>query len=92
MPARIRKIRHDDETRAKIQAAAIIRRLHLHVEGKLDLTPTQVSAAKLLLGKVLPDLVAADITADHTVAYVARLPAPVQDLDQWQQQAKPLLQ
>ncbi len=51
-----KKIRHDDETRAKIQAALIINRLHDCIEGKLELTTQQVTSAKILLNKVLPDL------------------------------------
>lgn len=64
MAARKRKIRHDEETRAKIQAAQLINRLHGHVMGKVDLTSTQVTSAKALLDKVLPDLKAVEIEAD----------------------------
>lgn len=56
MPARTRKIMHDDETRAKIQAAQIINRLHGCIMGTITLDAQQVSAAKTLLAKVLPDL------------------------------------
>lgn len=56
MPARTRKIRHDDETRAKIQAANIIYRLNQCVMGEVVLDAQQVSCAKTLLAKVLPDL------------------------------------
>lgn len=56
MPARTRKIRHDENTRAKIQAALIINRLQGHVMGDVQLDAAQVSSAKTLLNKVLPDL------------------------------------
>lgn len=56
MPARTRKIRHDDETRAKIQAAQIINRMQKCVDGEIALDAQQVSCAKALLNKVLPDL------------------------------------
>jgi hypothetical protein len=56
MPARVNKIRHDDQTRAKIQAAQIINRLYAGFNGDISLDPTQVSIAKILLAKVLPDL------------------------------------
>lgn len=62
--ARRVKIRHDDETRAKIQAAQIINRLHGCVMGKVELTGPQVTAAKTLLAKVLPDLQATTISGD----------------------------
>jgi len=56
MPARKNKIRHDEQTRAKIQAAQIINRLHGHVMGEVSLDAAQVSSAKVLLAKILPDL------------------------------------
>lgn len=57
MPARIHKIRHDEETRAKIRAAQIINRLQKHIMADKPLMDaSQVSAAKTLLGKVLADL------------------------------------
>ncbi len=62
MAARKRKIRHDDETRAKIQAAQIINRLHNHLMGKVDMDSAQVSSAKTLLAKVLPDLKAVELS------------------------------
>lgn len=56
MAARTKKIRHDEETRAKIKAAQIINRLYGHVMGTVELDAAQVSSAKTLLGKVLPDM------------------------------------
>jgi hypothetical protein len=56
MAARKVKILHSEETRARIQAAQIINRLHDNVMGKIELTNAQVSSAKTLLSKVLPDL------------------------------------
>lgn len=56
MAARKRKIRHDDETRAKIQAAQIINRMMSCLNGEVELSTQQVSCAKTLLDKVLPNL------------------------------------
>lgn len=56
MPARTRKIRHDQETRSRIQASQLINRLEKHVFGDVDMKPTQVTAALGLLKKTLPDL------------------------------------
>lgn len=64
MAARTRKIRHDDETRAKIQAAAIINRFMMCVNGEIELDPQQVSCGKALLNKVLPDLQAVNHGTD----------------------------
>lgn len=56
MAARTRKILHDDETRAKIQAGVIIDRMTKCINGQIPLDAQQVSCAKALLNKVLPDL------------------------------------
>ena len=45
MAARIRKIRHDDQTRAKIQTSQLINRLTSHALGKVEMLPSQVTAA-----------------------------------------------
>jgi hypothetical protein len=65
MAARINKIRHDEETRAKIQTSQLINRLQDHIFGKVDLVPTQVQSALGLLKKTLPDLSQSETT--HTV-------------------------
>lgn len=66
MAARTKKIRHDDETRAKIQASQLVNRLQDHVHGKIDMKPTQVTAALGLLKKAIPDL--SSIEAKHDVS------------------------
>lgn len=65
MAARKIKIRHDDETRAKIKTSQLINRLQDHVDGSVDLKPTQVTAALGLLKKTLPDQSQSDV--NHTV-------------------------
>lgn len=82
MPARATKIRHDDETRAKIQAAQIINRLMGCINGEVELSPAQVSAAKTLLGKVLPDLSAVTLDGglDNTVRVLSEKPI---SKDEW---------
>jgi hypothetical protein len=56
MAARIKKIRHDENTRLKIQAAQLINRLTNHANGEVDLSATQVRSIEILLRKILPDL------------------------------------
>ena len=59
------RIQHDENTRKKIQASQIINRLTNHALGDEEImTASQVNAAKVLLGKILPDLKAMDIIAD----------------------------
>lgn len=64
MAARANKIRHDDETRAKIQASQIINRFMACINGEVELSASQVSAGKTLLNKVLPDLQSVNIDAN----------------------------
>ena len=56
MAARINKIRHDENTRAKIQASQLINRLTEHVLKGTKMETTQITAALGLLKKTLPDL------------------------------------
>lgn len=48
--------RMSDEHRVKIQNSNILNALIEHVEGKRDMSATQVTAGVSLLRKVLPDL------------------------------------
>lgn len=61
MAARLRKT-HQDDVREKIQASQIINRLYGHVEGTVDMSPTQIRAAEILLKKTLPDLAATELS------------------------------
>lgn len=55
--------RMDDSHRVKIQNSNILNALIEHVEGRRDMSSTQVSAGVALLKKVMPDLAAVDVTA-----------------------------
>lgn len=59
MAARL-KLNHDQRTREKIQASQLVNRLSDHALGKCEMTATQVQAARILLGKRLPDLQAVE--------------------------------
>lgn len=56
--------RMSEEHRVKIQNSNILNALIQHVEGKREMTPTQVSAGLGLLKKALPDLSATTISGD----------------------------
>jgi hypothetical protein len=64
MAARIRKIRHDEETRLKIKVAQLINRLTAHASGEVELSATQVRAIEILLRKALPDLTNMSLDVD----------------------------
>jgi hypothetical protein len=64
MAARTTKIRHDEETRAKIQTSQLLNRLNDHVFSDVDISQTQMKAIEILLRKTLPDLAAVQISGD----------------------------
>ena len=78
-----------EEHRAKIQNSNILNALIEHVEGKREMTATQVSAGVALLRKVMPDLSAAEIKSETTVRYVARVPDKKANAAEWQNQHAP---
>jgi hypothetical protein len=45
--------RHQDMVRAKIKTTQLINRLQNHVDGKVELTPTQAQTAQFLIGMSL---------------------------------------
>ncbi len=67
------KLTHDYKTREKIQVSQLINRLHNHALGEVDMTQTQVQAARILLGKTLPDLQATQHTGDGGGAILSKL-------------------
>lgn len=60
------KIRHDENTKAKIQASQLVNFLQNHVLTGNDVKKTQITAAIALLKKVLPDLATVDGTMNVT--------------------------
>ena len=55
MAARINK-RHSEEVRARIQASALVNRLHGHAMGEVEMTSSQIAAAVALLDRSVPKL------------------------------------
>lgn len=56
--------RMSDEHRVKIQNSNILNALIEHVDGKRDMSATQVSAGIALLKKVLPDISSVEVKGD----------------------------
>lgn len=52
MAERLRK-RHQDDIRTKIKVSNIIDRLEKHVNGEIEMTPAQVTSARILLDKTM---------------------------------------
>ena len=89
MAARTVKIRHDAETRAKIQTTQLVNRLTAHVLGEVEMVPSQVTAALGLLRKSMPDLASVDMKSEVTVANVMRAPSPAATASDWSDQFAP---
>lgn len=73
-----------DRIRSKIQTESIVQRLTQFIKGEIIMEAAAVSAALGLLKKVLPDLTSVEHTGEIEHNYVARMPAPVKGMDEWQ--------
>lgn len=62
MAARTLRPKHSDEVRSKIQASQLINRLHGCAMGTVEMSPTQVKSAEILLKKSVPDLSSMELT------------------------------
>jgi len=50
MAARLKNFR-DDKTKRLIRASQLLKRLTQHANGEVDLSPSQVQAARIMIGK-----------------------------------------
>jgi hypothetical protein len=64
MAARINKPNHAEKTKLLIKASALINRLYAHANGEVEMTVSQVNAAKVVIGKAIPDLKAIEHTGE----------------------------
>jgi hypothetical protein len=62
MAARRNKVELTEAWREKIRASMLINRLQNHVSGRIEMSPTQLRAAEILLKKRLPDLTSSELT------------------------------
>jgi hypothetical protein len=89
VPARVNKIRHDENTRLKIRVGNIINRLEKLVMGEIEMPPHAVTAALGLLRKRLPDMALVEHSGEITKTYVARMPSKSADIDEWRKKHAP---
>ena len=54
---------YPQRARERIAGTKIIDRLVKHINGEIELSPSQVAAARILLNKVLPDLKSMELQA-----------------------------
>jgi hypothetical protein len=64
MAARINKINHDEKTKRLIAASQLLNRLTAHGNGTVEMTPSQVQAAKIVIAKSIPDLKQMELVGD----------------------------
>lgn len=64
MAARTNKPLHDEKTKRLIQASQLLNRLISHANGEIEMTQSQVNAAKIVIGKAIPDLKAVELTGE----------------------------
>lgn len=64
MAARVNKIKHDDKTKRLISASQLLNRLTSHAKGEIEMTQSQVNAARIVIGKAIPDLKTVELTGD----------------------------
>ena len=67
---RKRTLRAAEEFRDRIDSTSIMKTLQSHVDGKKKLSNTQISAAKILLAKTMPDLKAIEQTGHIDIKQV----------------------
>lgn len=79
MAARKNKITLSDTWRERIQAGVIMERVQKHFNGEIELTKTQMDAAKLLLSKIVPDLARTEIAQDKDSPFTIQINYPNAD-------------
>lgn len=62
MAARKTKIKHDDRTRDRIRASQLLNRLTSFANAEIEMSQAQVNAARIVIGKAIPDLKALEIS------------------------------
>jgi hypothetical protein len=90
MPARITKIRHDENTRMKIKVSHIINRFQQHFDGLLELTSTQIKAGEILLDRALPRLQSVEVSGDISISRVLRAPEVIETIRDWNETYVPI--
>ncbi len=56
---------HQEKTKKLIQASQLLNRLNSFANGEIEMTQAQVNAAKIVIGKTIPDLKAIEISGNE---------------------------
>lgn len=68
-----KRLTHDDKTKRLIQASQLINRLISFANGEVEMSPAQVNAAKIVIGKYIPDLKGIELSGAEGGAIVLQL-------------------
>jgi len=77
MAARKKKVTLSDNWKDGIRASNIMRRLYDHCNGETEMSNTQIKAAQIILGKLVPDLARNELTGEEG--------GPIKTVIEWQQ-------
>lgn len=65
MAARTNKPNHEEKTKKLIQATQLLNRLNSFANGEIEMTQAQVNAAKIVIGKTIPDLKSIELSGNE---------------------------
>jgi hypothetical protein len=84
-----KRLYHPDEVREKIQTSQLVNRLNSFVNGEIELSPHQVTAALGLIRKTMPDLASTEHSGEVSVPFVMAIPVVAATVDEWSDQHEP---
>ena len=90
MAARVNKPLHAEKTKALIRASQLLNRLTEHAKGEVEMTASQVQAAKIVIGKVIPDLKSIEHTGELTIRSLADVLADLSAQEKEHQENHPV--
>lgn len=64
MAKRVNRPGHSEREKLRIRASQLLNRLSLFANGKVRMNAAQVHAARIVIGKVVPDLKSVEVTGD----------------------------
>ena len=70
MAARTNKTTHAEKTKGLIRASQLLNRLYSHANDEIEMTSSQINAAKIVIGKYIPDLKAIEHTGEVKGSFV----------------------
>lgn len=79
MAARKRKVTLSDNWKDGIRASVLMRNLFDHANGEREMSQSQIAAAKIVLGKIVPDLSSTELTGNEEKPVIQRIERVILD-------------